>query len=57
MISAPVLPAGLEKFVDLVVPELQQRGLFRREYQGKTLRENMGLPRPSGPAALEMAAE
>jgi alkanesulfonate monooxygenase len=58
MISAPVLPAGLEKFVDLVVPELQRRGLFRREYEGKTLRENMGLPRPAGPAhfAAEIAA-
>jgi hypothetical protein len=28
------------------VPELQRRGLFRREYEGKTLRENLGLPRP-----------
>ena len=37
------LPSGIEDFVDLVVPELQRRGLFRREYQGKTLRENLGL--------------
>ena len=29
-----------------VVPELQRRGIFRREYEGKTLRENLGLPRP-----------
>jgi len=29
------------------VPELQRRGLFRREYEGKTLRENLGLPRPA----------
>jgi alkanesulfonate monooxygenase len=29
-----------------VIPELQRRGLFRREYEGKTLRENLGLPRP-----------
>ena len=42
----PYLPAGLEDFVDRVVPELQRRGLFRREYEGKTLRENLGLPRP-----------
>jgi FMN-dependent oxidoreductase (nitrilotriacetate monooxygenase family) len=42
----PFLPAGLEDFVDRVVPELQRRGLFRREYEGKTLRENLGLPRP-----------
>jgi hypothetical protein len=32
-----------------VVPELQRRGLFRREYEGKTLRENLGLPRPRKP--------
>ncbi len=42
----PFLPAGLEDFVDKVVPELQRRGLFRTEYEGKTLRENLGLPRP-----------
>jgi len=42
----PYLPAGLDDFVDRVVPELQRRGIFRREYEGKTLRENMGLPRP-----------
>ena len=42
----PFLPAGLEDFVDKVVPELQRRGLFRKEYEGVTLRENLGLPRP-----------
>ena len=42
----PYLPAGLDDFVDQVVPELQRRGLFRREYEGATLRENLGLPRP-----------
>ncbi len=45
-IMFPYLPEGLEDFVDRVVPELQRRGLFRREYEGKTLRENLGLPRP-----------
>src|SRR5580692_1175538 len=40
------LPAGLDDFVDKVVPELQRRGIFRTEYEGKTLRENLGLPRP-----------
>jgi FMN-dependent oxidoreductase (nitrilotriacetate monooxygenase family) len=40
------LPEGLDDFVDRVIPELQRRGLFRREYEGKTLRENLGLPRP-----------
>ena len=42
----PYLPGGLDDFVNLVVPELQQRGLFRTEYEGRTLRENLGLPRP-----------
>jgi alkanesulfonate monooxygenase len=42
----PYLPAGLDDFVDRVVPELQRRGLYRHEYEGKTLRENLGLPRP-----------
>ncbi len=42
----PYLPAGLDDFVEQVVPELQRRGIFRREYQGKTLRENLGLARP-----------
>jgi len=43
----PYLPEGLDDFVDRVVPELQRRGIFRREYEGKTLRENLGLPRPA----------
>ena len=45
-IMFPYLPGGLDDVVDNVVPELQRRGLFRREYEGKTLRENLGLPRP-----------
>ncbi len=45
-IMFPYLPAGLDDFVDRVVPELQRRGIFRREYEGRTLRENLGLPRP-----------
>ena len=45
-IQFPYLPAGLDAFVDEVVPELQRRGIFRKEYEGKTLRENLGLPRP-----------
>lgn len=40
------VPAGLEDFTSKVVPELQRRGLFREEYEGATLRENLGLPRP-----------
>lgn len=46
-IMAPVLPSGLELFVDHVVPILQRRGLFRTEYTGRTLREHYGLPRPA----------
>ena len=38
------MPGSYEDFVRLVVPELQRRGLFRKEYEGKTLRENLGLP-------------
>ena len=45
-IMFPYVPGGLDDFVDRVVPELQRRGLFRREYEGRTLRENLGLPRP-----------
>lgn len=40
------LPGGLDDFCNQVVPELQRRGRFRREYEGATLRENLGLPRP-----------
>lgn len=42
----PYFPRGVEDFCTLVVPELQRRGLFRREYQGKTLREHLGVPVP-----------
>lgn len=42
----PYLPEGLDDVVDRLVPELQRRGLFRRDYAGVTLRENLGLPRP-----------
>jgi alkanesulfonate monooxygenase len=45
-IMFPYLPGGLDDFCDKVVPELQRRGLYRREYEGPTLRDNLGLPRP-----------
>ncbi|MGA1797204.1 LLM class flavin-dependent oxidoreductase [Sphingomonas sp. 4RDLI-65] len=45
-LSPNYLPGGLDDFVDQVIPILQKRGLFRTEYQGATLRENLGLPRP-----------
>ena len=46
-VQFPTVPAGLDDFVDMVVPELQRRGIFRREYEGPTLRENLGLKRPA----------
>lgn len=45
----PYLPQGFEDFTRLVVPELQRRGIFRKEYTGKTFRENLGLDRPANP--------
>ncbi|GAB4070345.1 LLM class flavin-dependent oxidoreductase [Ancylobacter sonchi] len=45
-VTFPFLPAGLDDFVDKVVPELQRRGIYRRDYEGATLREHLGLPRP-----------
>lgn len=46
-VMPPVLPQSLDEFVDLVVPELQRRGLFGTAYEGRTLRENLGLQRPA----------
>jgi alkanesulfonate monooxygenase len=46
-IMFPYVPQGLEDFVERVVPQLQRRGLFRREYPGSTLRDTLGLPRPA----------
>ncbi len=45
-IMPPWFPTQFDLFVDHVVPELQRRGLFRRDYVGRTLRENLGLTRP-----------
>jgi alkanesulfonate monooxygenase SsuD/methylene tetrahydromethanopterin reductase-like flavin-dependent oxidoreductase (luciferase family) len=58
-IMAPALPGGLEVFIEQVLPILRNKGLFREEYAGTTLREHYGLPVPpnqfhpaaSGPAA------
>ena len=47
MIQVPYLPGGLESFVRLVVPRLQDRALFRRDYTGTTLRDHLGLERPA----------
>jgi FMN-dependent oxidoreductase (nitrilotriacetate monooxygenase family) len=46
ILNVDMLPSGLDDFVDLVVPELQRRGLFRKAYAGKTLRDHLGLTRP-----------
>ena len=48
-IMAPTFPQGLNDIVELVIPELQRRGIFRTEYEGTTLRENLGLKRPVNP--------
>jgi alkanesulfonate monooxygenase len=40
------VPEGIDDFVDVVVPELQRRGIFRKEYEGATLRDHLGLKRP-----------
>jgi len=53
-ILPPYFPGAFADFVDLVVPELQRRGLFRHDYEGTTLREHFGLPRiPAPPARNE----
>lgn len=46
-IMPPTLPGGLDDFARLVVPELQRRGLFRTRYEGRTLRDHLGLARPA----------
>ncbi len=47
LVQPAYLPDGLTDFVDLVIPELQRRGLFHKDYAGTTLRENLGLRRPA----------
>jgi alkanesulfonate monooxygenase len=54
-VMPPVLPESLEDIVDLVIPELQRRGLFRTEYEGTTLRENLGLDKPQNRYAVKAA--
>jgi alkanesulfonate monooxygenase SsuD/methylene tetrahydromethanopterin reductase-like flavin-dependent oxidoreductase (luciferase family) len=56
-VMPPHLPVGLRDFVDLVLPELRRRGLFRSEYEGTTLRESLGLSVPQHPARAPIAAE
>ncbi|MCZ2495404.1 NtaA/DmoA family FMN-dependent monooxygenase [Xylophilus sp. Kf1] len=54
-IMSPWFPGGLDDFIEGVLPELRRRGLFRTEYEGRTLREHLGLARPQHPAALARA--
>lgn len=55
VIAPPSLPVMLDRFVDLVVPELQRRGRVRTAYEGATLRENLGLDRPVSRYTLDPA--
>jgi alkanesulfonate monooxygenase SsuD/methylene tetrahydromethanopterin reductase-like flavin-dependent oxidoreductase (luciferase family) len=55
-ILPPYFPGAFADFVDLVVPELQRRGLFRRDYQGRTLRDHLGLARVSDTVPRRQAA-
>ena len=45
-VMPPYIPGAHDDFCNLVIPELQKRGIFRKEYEGTTLREHLGLPRP-----------
>ena len=54
-ILPPYFPGAFADFVDLVVPELQRRGLFRREYEGTTLRDHFGLARVLSPGTRARA--
>jgi alkanesulfonate monooxygenase len=51
-IMPPYLPGGLDDFIQLILPELRRRGLVREEYEGRTLRENLGLARPENQFAV-----
>src|SRR5262245_5197092 len=56
-ITPATLPGGGEDFVDMVVPELRRRGLFRAEYEGTTLRLNLGLRPATSRYRARLAAE
>ena len=55
VLAASSMPGAYDDVVRLLVPELQRRGLFRTEYEGRTLRENLGLPRPENRFFAPMA--
>jgi alkanesulfonate monooxygenase SsuD/methylene tetrahydromethanopterin reductase-like flavin-dependent oxidoreductase (luciferase family) len=50
VVAATYVPGSYADFVQHIVPELQRRGLFHKDYAGKTLRENLGLRRPAAGA-------
>jgi alkanesulfonate monooxygenase SsuD/methylene tetrahydromethanopterin reductase-like flavin-dependent oxidoreductase (luciferase family) len=54
-IMPPLLPSGLELFVEHVVPILRSRGLYRHEYTGRTLRDHYGLSRPENQYVRQFA--
>ena len=56
LIQPSYLPGGLNEFVEFVIPELVRRGLFRSDYEGATLRENLGLLRPASRYARSRTA-
>ena len=56
VVGATHIPGAYEDFVRQVVPELQRRGIFRKEYTGANLRENLGVPRPEVGAWRKAAA-
>lgn len=51
-----ITPSGLDAFADTVVPLLQERGVFRTEYEGRTLRDHLGLAHPDADAPVERVA-
>ena len=51
-----ITPGGLDEFADTVVPLLQERGVFRSEYEGTTLRDHLGLAHPAGRRAAPVGA-
>ena len=54
IVMPPYFPGAFDDFVDLVVPELQKRGIFRKDYTGTTLLDHLGIKRPP---RLTLAAE
>ena len=56
-VMPPWLPGGLDAFTEGVLPILRKRGLFREEYEGSTLRDHYGLPRPDSGFAPRLARQ